>query len=301
MADDHVDNEGQKVLKENRKEADYQWVFNKRTKRVEENLHVDFLENKAIEKGAGPNWLFDIDSLTNSMNYVPVVGACTHSTNLSGTKDEASQEVKKDVSSLRYIALLNWVHDALLESPSSNAQDTCTADAPESSRNLNPTASTTNPSADPMETLAPSSDIRLISKRVANQVETPSLDNILTLTNRFEDIIGVTTNLDDSNGVEADIGNMETTITTSPTPTLRIHKDHPKSQIIGHVDTSIQTRTKSKEMEEQSFIATIHQKTNPALLQFCLFSCFLSQVEPKKISDSLQDPSWVEAMQEELF
>nr|GFC80113.1 ribonuclease H-like domain-containing protein [Tanacetum cinerariifolium] len=36
-------------------------VFNKRTRRVEENLHVEFLENKAIEKGTGPNWLFDID------------------------------------------------------------------------------------------------------------------------------------------------------------------------------------------------------------------------------------------------
>nr|GEZ25157.1 ribonuclease H-like domain-containing protein [Tanacetum cinerariifolium] len=56
-------------------------VFNKRTKRVEENLDVEFLENKAIEKGAGPNWLFDIDSLTKSMNYVPV-DASTISTNL---------------------------------------------------------------------------------------------------------------------------------------------------------------------------------------------------------------------------
>nr|GFC15206.1 putative ribonuclease H-like domain-containing protein [Tanacetum cinerariifolium] len=35
-------------------------------------------------------------------------------------------------------------------------------------------------------------------------------------------------------------------------------------------------------VDEQSFIATIHQKTNLALLQCCLFSCFLSQVEPKK-------------------
>nr|GFC46683.1 hypothetical protein [Tanacetum cinerariifolium] len=94
---------------------------------------------------------------------------------------------------------------------------------------------------------------------------------------------------------------METTITASPTPTLKIHKDHPKTQIISPVDTLIQTRNKSKEMEEQSFIATIHQKTNPTLLQFCLFSCFLSQVEPKKISDALQDPSWVEAMQKKLL
>nr|GFB89048.1 hypothetical protein [Tanacetum cinerariifolium] len=145
-------------------------------------------------------------------------------------------------------------------------------DAPESSGNSNPTATSTNASADHMETLAvetldlivsspvltaclndslePSSDTRLISKRVTSQDDMPSLDNILTLTNRFEDILGVTTNTDDTNGVEADIGNMETTITASPTPTLRIQKDHPKSQIIGPVDTPIQTRNKSKEMEE---------------------------------------------------
>nr|GFC36504.1 putative ribonuclease H-like domain-containing protein [Tanacetum cinerariifolium] len=82
---------------------------------------------------------------------------------------------------------------------------------------------------------------------------------------------------------------------------FRIHKDHPKSQIIGHVDTPVQTRTKFKEMEEQSFIASIHHLTNLDLLQFCPFLCFISQEEPKKIFDALKDPSWVEAMQEELL
>nr|GFC64224.1 ribonuclease H-like domain-containing protein [Tanacetum cinerariifolium] len=67
---------------------------------------------------------------------------------------------------------------------------------------------------------------------------------------------------------------METSISASPTPTLRIHKDHTKSQIIGPVDTAIQTRHKSKMVEEQ---------------------------KPKKVFDALQDPSWVEAMQEELL
>nr|GEZ39466.1 hypothetical protein [Tanacetum cinerariifolium] len=298
-------------------------VFNKRTKRVEENLHVDFLENKAIEKSTALNWLFDIDSLTKSMNYVPVVVTGTNSTNFSGTEEAAGQDVKKDVSSLRYIVLSNWFHETHLETSTSNAKDACNVDALKSSGNSNPTATSTNPSADHMETLAVetliptisslvptaclndspelSSDTRLISKRVTSQDDTPSLDNILTLTDMFEDFLGVTTNTNDTNGVEADLGNMETTITASLTPTFRIHKDYPKSQTIGHVDTSIQTKNKSKEMEEQSFIATIHQKTNPAFLQFCLFSCFLSQVEPKKISNALQDPSWVEAIQEELL
>nr|GFA71872.1 hypothetical protein [Tanacetum cinerariifolium] len=248
------------------------------------------------------------------MKYVPVVVAGTSSTNFLGTKDATSQDVKKDVSSLRYIALLNWFHEAHLESSTSNAQDACNADAPESSGNSNPTATSTNPSVDHMETLTvetpiptvsspvptaclddspkPSSDTRLILKRVTSQDDTPSLDNILNLSNRFEDILGVTTNTSDTNKVEADLGNMENNISASPTPTFRIHKDHPTSQIIGPVDTPVQTRNKSKEMEELSFIVSIHHKTNPDLLQFFLFSCFLSQEEPKKISDALKDPSW---------
>nr|GFB75603.1 putative ribonuclease H-like domain-containing protein [Tanacetum cinerariifolium] len=198
--------------------------------------HVEFLENKAIEKGAGPNWLFDIDSLTKSMNYVPV-DAGTNSTNLSGTKDAANQEVKKDVSSLRYIVLPNWAHDDLLEFSSMESPI--------------PTVSSPVPTACLNDSQEPSSEARLISKRVANQEETPSLDNILSLTNRFEDTLGVTTSSDETIGVEADVRNIETSISASPTPTLRIHKDHPK--------------------------------------------------KPKKVSDALQDPSWVEAMQEELL
>nr|GEW98690.1 hypothetical protein [Tanacetum cinerariifolium] len=206
----------------------------------------------------------------------------TTSTNFSGTKDAASQDVKKDVSSLRYIALLNWFHDAHLESSTSNAQDACNADALESSGNSNSIATSTNPPADQMETLA----VETLIPTVSLPVPTAYLDLEPS---------------SDTNGVEADLGNMENNISASPTLTFRIYKDHPKSQIIGPVDIAVQTRTKSKEMEEQSFIATIHHKTNPALLQFCLFSCFLSQEEPKKISDAIKDPSWVKAMQEELL
>nr|GEY66681.1 ribonuclease H-like domain-containing protein [Tanacetum cinerariifolium] len=206
-------------------------VFNKRTKRVEENMHIEFLENKAIEKGSGLNWLFDIDSLTKSMNYVPVVDAGTNSTNFSGTKIDARKDVKKDVSSLRYIVLPNWVHEEHLESISSQPQDPSNTDAPESSGNSNPTATLTNPLGYQVETLIvetpiptislpvltvcftdsqePSSETRLISKRVTNQAETPSLDNILTLTNQFKDTLRVTINSEESNGVEADVSNME--------------------------------------------------------------------------------------------
>ncbi|GKA03782.1 retrovirus-related pol polyprotein from transposon TNT 1-94 [Tanacetum coccineum] len=48
-------------------------VFNSRTRIVEENLHVQFSKNTSNITGSGPNWLFDIDALTKSMNYKPVV------------------------------------------------------------------------------------------------------------------------------------------------------------------------------------------------------------------------------------
>ncbi|GJS61267.1 ribonuclease H-like domain-containing protein [Tanacetum coccineum] len=47
-------------------------VFNTRTRKVEENLHITFLENKPNVAGSGPGWLFHIDLLKNSMNYEPV-------------------------------------------------------------------------------------------------------------------------------------------------------------------------------------------------------------------------------------
>nr|GEX55001.1 hypothetical protein [Tanacetum cinerariifolium] len=291
-------------------------VFNKRTKKVEENLHVDFLENKVIEKGVGPNCLLDIDTLTNSMNYVSVAVAGKSSTNTSGTKDVASQYVKKDVSSLRYFALPNWFHEGHMETRNSDAPNGCNANDPKSSGISNPTATSKVPSADqvkpavsliveskiptvssPVPTVyldifpKSSSGPRLITKGDFSQKETPSLGNALTLSNRFEDTFEV----------EVDLSNMETSIPVSPTSTFKIHKDHPKSQIICPVDTPVQTRHKYKEIEEQSFIATIHQKTNPKLLQFCLFLCFLSHEEPKKIFDALKDLSWEESMQEELL
>nr|GFC48729.1 putative ribonuclease H-like domain-containing protein [Tanacetum cinerariifolium] len=64
----------------------------------------------------------------------------------------------------------------------------------------------------------------------------------------------MTTSSDEAIGVEADVSNMETTISATPTPTLRIHKDHPNSQIIGPVDTPIQTRHKSKENLRRSLM-----------------------------------------------
>ncbi|GJZ93161.1 retrovirus-related pol polyprotein from transposon TNT 1-94 [Tanacetum coccineum] len=79
------------------------------------------------------------------------------------------------------------------------------------------------------------------------------------------------------NAVEADMNNLDTTIQVSPIPTTRIHKDYPLDQVIGYLQSATQTRKMSKNLEEHGF------------------------EEPKKVIHALKDPSWIEAMQEELL
>ncbi|GJX93514.1 putative ribonuclease H-like domain-containing protein [Tanacetum coccineum] len=283
-------------------------VYNKRTKHIEENLHINFLESKVIDKAGGPNWLFDIESLIKSMNYIPVVGAGTSSSNISGTKEDVKQAEKEKGSPLRFIALPNWFHEAqmittndaakksggiLIDSPQKEQEEVHTdkdvseqvehevnEEVPESSGISFPTASSKESSkltsTPTVETTVPtvSTPVPTVikSRGGLRYSQPPSISNAVSSENRVEDFFGDSTHATRLNEVEADLSNMETTIQVSPTPTLRIHKDHPKNQIIGPVDTPL-----------------------------CLFSAFLSQEEPKKISEALKDSSWVEAMQEELL
>ncbi|GJT36320.1 ribonuclease H-like domain-containing protein [Tanacetum coccineum] len=72
----------------------------------------------------------------------------------------------------------------------------------------------------------------------------------------------------DDEGVVADFTILDSTVNVSPIPTKRIHSIHPQNQIIGDPKSSVQTRSK---------------------------------IEPKKISQALEEESWVDAMQEELL
>ncbi|GJX73815.1 putative ribonuclease H-like domain-containing protein [Tanacetum coccineum] len=82
---------------------------------------------------------------------------------------------------------------------------------------------------------------------------------------------------DEDDGAVADMNNLDTTIQVNPNPTTRIHKDHPLDQVIGDLQSATQTRKMSKNLEEHGF------------------------EEPKKVIHALKDPSWIEAMQEELL
>ncbi|GJV93295.1 putative ribonuclease H-like domain-containing protein [Tanacetum coccineum] len=84
----------------------------------------------------------------------------------------------------------------------------------------------------------------------------------------------------------------------------RIHSSHPTALILGDPTLAVQTRSKlHKSSRAHAFVSYVQKqrRNNHKDFQHCLFACFLSQHEPKKISEALEDESWVDAMQEELL
>ncbi|GJW49382.1 hypothetical protein Tco_0090733 [Tanacetum coccineum] len=92
----------------------------------------------------------------------------------------------------------------------------------------------------------------------------------------------------DEEGMITDFNSLLIEIEVSPTPTLRIHNIHPKSQILGGPKSAMQTRSKVQHKSGAhalfSFIQK-QQRNNHKDQQHCLFALFLSQGELNKISN----------------
>ncbi|GJU48375.1 ribonuclease H-like domain-containing protein [Tanacetum coccineum] len=201
-------------------------VYNSRTRKVEENLHVNFLENKPSLE----------------------------------TTFDARQDGNEKVPDQEYVLLPLMHTSSYVPLSSKEDESSLTNDA---------------------------------GKK--NAVENPTKES--EMNNSGEAI-----HADRNEGAEVDYNNLESQILVSPIPSTKVHKDHPKDQIIGEVHSVIQTRSMINQ-SEAGLITFInkHRRSNHKDFQNCLFACFLSQMEPKKISQALEDESWVEAMQEELL
>nr|GFB58948.1 hypothetical protein [Tanacetum cinerariifolium] len=57
------------------------------------------------------------------------------------------------------------------------------------------------------------------------------------------------------------------------------------------------TRSMARAVRDQGGISQMFNKD----FHTCMFACLLSQEEPKRVHQDLKDPSWIEAMQEELL
>nr|GEZ00412.1 hypothetical protein [Tanacetum cinerariifolium] len=133
-------------------------------------------------------------------------------------------------------------------------------------------------------------------------------------------------------GAEADSNNLETSITVSPILTIRVHKDHHVSQIIGSGPTwlfDIDSLTMTMNYQpvtagnqthpvwssglknpqnndgDAAFDGKEHDfdAKKPEIGVEADFNNLETSIteEPKRVHQAFKDPSWIEAMQEELF
>ncbi|GJZ39432.1 hypothetical protein Tco_0585995, partial [Tanacetum coccineum] len=99
-------------------------VFNSRTRIVEETLHITFLENNPNVEGSEPEWLFDIDTLTTSMNYKPVVaGNQSNGSTVIKACDNAGKARVETIPGKDYILLPFLTHDSPFSSSLKDSPD----------------------------------------------------------------------------------------------------------------------------------------------------------------------------------
>nr|GEW69884.1 ribonuclease H-like domain-containing protein [Tanacetum cinerariifolium] len=232
-------------------------VFNSRTRIIQETLHINFLENKPNVTGSGPTWLFDINTLTKTMNYQPVTTG-NQSNPSTGVQEQFDAEKAGEENVQQYVLFPIW------SSGSTNPQNT-DGDAafdekepefkgrkPESEVNVSPSSSAQSKKHDDKtkrEAKGKSPVESLTGYRNLSAEFEDFFDNSINEDNAAGSLVHVVGQLSPTStntfsaagpsnavanvGVKADFNNFETSITVSLIPTTRVHKDHHVTQILG--------------------------------------------------------------------
>ncbi|GJS56829.1 putative ribonuclease H-like domain-containing protein [Tanacetum coccineum] len=292
-------------------------VYNLETKRVEENLHITFLENKPNVAGKGPTWLFDLDYLTDSMNYQPVrsenqankhAGPQEANQN-AGTKEniDAGDSPIEAESAQDYFVLPIWSsytstvksskaseeptkHPDIQQDPNDAAEALRKEFAQETEDLLLHAGAAKASSTNIVNTASPYDGLSFtdLTNTEQDDSEIPALEDIYANPTN-----GIFTNSSyDDEGVVADFTNLEPIVNVSPIPSSKINSIHPSTLILRYPQSAVQTRSKvTKSYGAYAFVSYIQnqRRNNHKDFQHCLFACFLSQNEPKKISKALED------------
>ncbi|PWA75658.1 ribonuclease H-like domain-containing protein [Artemisia annua] len=314
--------------------------FRQLSKKVQDSLHVEFLEDLPNQKGKGPDWMFDLDILTPSMDYVPVRGEnqvvhseednsqfIVHGVNASHTdadmeqstvnKNQGTANEKQDtVDSTTTVsnedqAIQDELNRMLFQETLAKSYEDDLRRAYEAEQTKENSKSSTD-STLKNSTLDPST----LDQSTATQDEGTSRGIKSNTWTNTEDWPGSSMppfeESDDELQDEGifgeqgpDLTNLENDLTVPTTHTSRVHKNHPTNKIIGSPTSGILTRSKAKNIikPHNALLSFVYKQNrmNHKDQKTCLFACFISQEEPKNIKQALSKESWVEAMQEELL
>nr|GEY07364.1 putative ribonuclease H-like domain-containing protein [Tanacetum cinerariifolium] len=179
--------------------------------------------------GSGPTWLFDIDTLTKSMNYQPVTAGNQSNPN-AGVQEQFDTEKAREDNVQQYVIFPLW---------SSGFNDPQNTDG----------------------------DATFEVKEPEFEVEKP--DAAGPSNTDVSPTHGKSSNMDPSQ-----------------------YPDDPNMLALEDI-----TYSDDEEDVDQGGLTQINNED----FHTCMFACFISQEEPKRVHQALKDPSWIEAMQEELL
>ncbi|GJY70807.1 putative ribonuclease H-like domain-containing protein [Tanacetum coccineum] len=244
-------------------------VYNLVTKRVEINLHVNFLKDKPNVKGVGYRWMFDIDYLTDSMNYIPVSlenqanphAGALEVTNNAGTSQTpcsiASEERDEDVELIVVPSTVKTTKEqAESRKSSTNSKKEEILTEPRQEKK----ASSTDTSEDNPKILAFRRELEEIALKHLGKVSENNSTSTPSVNTGSESVNTGSFDPDDS-----------------PMPDLEIFYKY---------ETGIFNEAS---YDEEGMITDFNSLPTEI------------EEEPKKIAEALQDDSWVQAMQEELL
>ncbi|GJS80122.1 putative ribonuclease H-like domain-containing protein [Tanacetum coccineum] len=230
--------------------------------KADEGFFVGYSTNRS-----GPEWLFNIDTLTKSMNY-KLVAAGNQTNGNAGTKKniDIGQAGKKIVPDQEYILLplltsVPSLSKSLKDSPDAGfkplgKEENMDAEHLENEDNEVPNTEEPRVNQEQDESINSTNNINTVSLTIntasieANAVDENIVYGCIDDPNmpNLEEI--VYSDDDEEVGAEADMNNLAKTVHVSPILTTRIHKDHPLEQIIGDIHSEPQNRRMTKSVTE---------------------------------------------------
>ncbi|GJT70753.1 putative ribonuclease H-like domain-containing protein [Tanacetum coccineum] len=234
-------------------------VYNIKTRKVEENLHIRFLEDKPIIAGDGPKWLFDIVGLTKSINYVPVAAGTNSNDSVSTEESIGTGHFSKETgSSQDYILMPMWKDGSLFDSSLKNDSN----DEPQPSSDVGKKddegVCKESGIADQEKSKNSTQGVNATGTSINTEPDMFYLGDNATLEATHADFFG--------DEIEVDISNITTTYPVPSTLNIRIHKDHSLDHVIGDVQSGEEPKKVIQALKDPRWIEAIQEE----LLQFKL-------------------------------
>nr|GEX84794.1 putative ribonuclease H-like domain-containing protein [Tanacetum cinerariifolium] len=242
------------------------------------------------DSGKGHAWMFDLDYLTNSMNYEPVSlenqanksAGPKEANNNAGTQandDQGANSREIDLHDKHFVLPIWSAYSTTVKSSGDKIEKTTNCktswkEATHENQNANTNSTNLlNVISLPISTTGPS---RALNDGESLYPDDPLMPHLKDIYASPSEGIFTYSSYDDE-GVVTDFNNLETTMNTRS----KVNKNSEAHALVSYIQKQ--------------------QRNNHKDLQHCSFACFLSKIKPKRISQALEDESWVDAMQEKLL